>query len=143
GSNNLRLDEVTVAADEIRAYADPGATVIFGAGLDKKLGDTLQITVIATGFDLSDEPVAPSFVASPRLAEEPPTAYAGAADRRAPIDLEAPSYIRRGRRRGDLPLEGPTDRTSSTGLADASAEAAGATEDERQAEPVGERQRRK
>ena len=56
GSGNLRLDEVTAAAEEIRASADPGATVIFGAGLDKKLGDTIQITVIATGFDLSDEP---------------------------------------------------------------------------------------
>ena len=143
GSNNLRLDEVTVAADEIRTYADPGATVIFGAGLDKKLGDTLQITVVATGFDLSDEPaVAPSFAATPRLAVEPPTAYAGAADRRAPIDLEAPSYIRRGRRRGDLPLEGPTDRPASPGVAEASEGTEAAGED-RQAEPAGERQRRK
>ena len=50
GSNNLRLDEVTIAADKIRTYADPGATVIFGAGLDKKLGDTLQITVIRDGL---------------------------------------------------------------------------------------------
>jgi cell division protein FtsZ len=142
GSNGLRLDEVTVAADEIRTYADPGATVIFGAGLDKRLGDTIQITVIATGFDLSDEPATASARAVPRLAEKPPTVYAGAADRRAPIDLEAPSYIRRGRRRGDLPLEGPTDRTASTSPAEAP-EGTEASADDRQAEPVGERQRRK
>lgn len=140
GSANLRLDEVTAAADEIRASADPAATVIFGAGLEKKLGDAIQITVIATGFDLSAEPNAGrAAAAAPRMAEDAsaayPSAYAGAADRRAPIDLEAPSYIRRGRRSGDLPLEGPTERLSATAETDAV--------ETQPAAPAAERQRRK
>jgi cell division protein FtsZ len=155
GSSNLRLDEVTAAADEIRRSADPGATVIFGAGLDKKLGDTIQITVIATGFDLSAEPASPASVPAPHMAEErvPAPAYVGAADRRAPVDLEAPTYIRRGRRSGDLPLEGPTPRSAAAttttadhpaeSTADAGAGAGVATEATRPAQPAGERQRRK
>jgi cell division protein FtsZ len=128
GSEGLRLDEVTAAAEEIRRSADPGATVIFGAGLDPKLGDTIQITVIATGFDLTGgvSPAArtvpaPAVAAAPAPVPAPPMARAGlsagvgaeagteavVADRRAPVDLEAPSFIRRGRRSGDLPLDGP------------------------------------
>jgi cell division protein FtsZ len=105
GSSSLRLDEVTAAAEEIRRSADPAATVIFGAGLDKRLGDTIQITVIATGFDLAGEP-APSHttVAAARPDETPVTPAARIVERRAPVDLEAPSFIRRGRRAGDAPL---------------------------------------
>ena len=51
GSKNLRLDEVTRAAETIRASADPDANVIFGATLDPKLKDQVRITVVATGFD--------------------------------------------------------------------------------------------
>jgi cell division protein FtsZ len=140
GSSNLRLDEVTAAAEEIRASADPGATVIFGAGLDKKLGDAISLTVIATGFDLSDDP-APAAAASPRMADEPAVGFEVALDRRAPVDLEAPSYIRRGRRSGDLPIDPPAEPATAPAAAPESA-AASATED-RTPEPAGERPRRK
>jgi cell division protein FtsZ len=136
GSGNLRLDEVTAAAEEIRASADPGATVIFGAGLDKKLGDTIQITVIATGFDLSDEPAGSTAATAPRMADEPSPRYDGVVDRRAPVDLEAPSYIRRGRRSGDLPLDTPAPAT-------AEANADPSTSEERAPEAAGNRPRRK
>ncbi|HEX5149297.1 MAG TPA: hypothetical protein VFW02_09470, partial [Candidatus Limnocylindrales bacterium] len=49
GPPNLRLAEVRQAADEIRAAADPGADVIFGATVDKRFRDDVQITLIATG----------------------------------------------------------------------------------------------
>jgi cell division protein FtsZ len=51
GSSNLTLFEVTEAAEEIRAAADPEANIIFGASFDERLGEDVIITVIATGFD--------------------------------------------------------------------------------------------
>ena len=51
GSSNLTLYEVTEAAEEIRAAADPEANIIFGTSFDERLGDDVMITVIATGFD--------------------------------------------------------------------------------------------
>jgi cell division protein FtsZ len=53
GSSNLSLWEVTEAAEEIKAAADPEANIIFGASFNERLGDEVQITVIATGFDSS------------------------------------------------------------------------------------------
>jgi cell division protein FtsZ len=51
GSSSLSLFEVTEAAEEIRAAADPEANIIFGTSLNERLGDEVMITVIATGFD--------------------------------------------------------------------------------------------
>ncbi len=51
GSANLTLWEVTEAADEIRAAADPEANIIFGTSFNERLGEEVMITVIATGFD--------------------------------------------------------------------------------------------
>src|SRR5450756_583550 len=51
GSSSLTLFEVTEAAEEIRAAADPEANIIFGASFDERLGEDVVITVIATGFD--------------------------------------------------------------------------------------------
>ena len=51
GPANLRLREVLVAADEIRANADPDANVIFGASLNRKADEEVLITLIATGLD--------------------------------------------------------------------------------------------
>jgi len=51
GSSNLTLWEVTEAAEEIRAAADPEANIIFGASFNERLSDEVMITVIATGFD--------------------------------------------------------------------------------------------
>jgi cell division protein FtsZ len=53
GSSSLTLYEVTEAAEEIRAAADPEANIIFGTSFDERLGDEVVITVIATGFDTS------------------------------------------------------------------------------------------
>jgi cell division protein FtsZ len=51
GSSTLSLFEVTEAAEEIRAAADPEANIIFGTSFNDRLGDEVMITVIATGFD--------------------------------------------------------------------------------------------
>src|SRR4029450_4979253 len=51
GSSNLTRWEVTEAAEEIRAAADPEANIIFGTSFNERLGEEVMITVIATGFD--------------------------------------------------------------------------------------------
>ena len=50
GSSTMSLFEVTEAAEEIRAAADPEANIIFGTSFNDRLGDEIMITVIATGF---------------------------------------------------------------------------------------------
>jgi cell division protein FtsZ len=50
GPADLRLREVRVAADEIRASADTDANVIFGASLSRPAGEEVVITLIATGM---------------------------------------------------------------------------------------------
>jgi cell division protein FtsZ len=51
GGSNLSLYEVTEAAEEIRAAADPEANIIFGTSFNERMGEEVAITVIATGFD--------------------------------------------------------------------------------------------
>jgi cell division protein FtsZ len=51
GSSTMSLFEVTEAAEEIRAAADPEANIIFGTSFNDRLGDEIMITVIATGFN--------------------------------------------------------------------------------------------
>ena len=51
GPSSLSLHEVTEAAEEIRAAADPEANIIFGTSFNDRLGEEVMITVIATGFD--------------------------------------------------------------------------------------------
>ena len=86
GSKNLRLDEVTRAAETIRASADPDANVIFGATLDPKLKDTVRITVVATGFD-------PARAPRPRTPVRMATPLEDAADDRPPAPDASASEV--------------------------------------------------
>jgi cell division protein FtsZ len=51
GGPNLGLFEIDEAAEIIKEMADPEANIIFGTVIDERMGEDLQITVIATGFD--------------------------------------------------------------------------------------------
>ncbi|MDL2234549.1 cell division protein FtsZ [Christensenellaceae bacterium OttesenSCG-928-L17] len=51
GGETIGLLEVNEAAELIRETADPDANIIWGAGIDEEMGDSLRITVIATGFE--------------------------------------------------------------------------------------------
>ena len=50
GSANLSLFEINEAAEIISDAADPDANIIFGYVIDESLGDSVQVTVVATGF---------------------------------------------------------------------------------------------
>lgn len=51
GADSLGMHEVAEAAKVITGSADEDARVIFGANIDKEMGDEVRITVVATGFD--------------------------------------------------------------------------------------------
>jgi len=55
GGNNLTLFEVEEAAEAIRESANTDMNTIFGAVINENLNDEIIVTVIATGFDHSDE----------------------------------------------------------------------------------------
>ena len=55
GGEDVGLHEANTAAELIQRSADPEANIIFGSVTDNSLGDELQITVIATGFE-QDQP---------------------------------------------------------------------------------------
>jgi cell division protein FtsZ len=95
GPPNLRLAEVRQAADEIRAAADRGADVIFGATVDKRFRDDVQVTLIATGKGPEPGPETAAVAASETVSGMT------AADVES---LEVPTFIRsrsRTRARGD------------------------------------------
>jgi len=50
GGKNLGLHEINAAAQVIYDVVDPAAEIIFGTAIDPRLGDEVQITLIATGF---------------------------------------------------------------------------------------------
>ena len=51
GGPDLGLQEANTAAELVQRSVDPEANIIFGVVTDESLGDEIQITVIATGFE--------------------------------------------------------------------------------------------
>ena len=49
-SGNLQLRELDMAARVIAEVVDPSANIIFGTVVDARVGEDIQLTVIATGF---------------------------------------------------------------------------------------------
>jgi len=47
----LQMDELSDITDFMQEYAGDDAEVIFGHGVDEGLGDSIRVTVIATGFE--------------------------------------------------------------------------------------------
>ena len=54
GGPDLGLQEANTAAELVQRSVDPEANIIFGVVTDDNLGDEIQITVIATGFEKDD-----------------------------------------------------------------------------------------
>src|SRR5438128_1601530 len=97
GGMDLALSEINEAADVIAQAADPEANIIFGAVIDANLENEVKITVIATGFDVSQRQPRPS----PTFRRTRP-AYGSAAPE--PIASEQAGPASSGRDRG-LPVE--------------------------------------
>src|SRR5215831_5732848 len=56
GGPDLALSEISDAADVVAQAADPEASIIFGAVIDPRIENEVRITVIATGFDVTERP---------------------------------------------------------------------------------------
>ena len=56
GGEDLTLFEVNDAAEIVKRMTHPDSNIIFGAVIDEEMGDEIQITVIATGFDQKAKP---------------------------------------------------------------------------------------
>jgi cell division protein FtsZ len=58
GGPDLKMKEIDEAAKLIQEQAHEEANIIFGASIDESLGDSVKVTVIATGFDFEERRVA-------------------------------------------------------------------------------------
>jgi cell division protein FtsZ len=86
GGPDLTLFEVHEAAEIIRRTADPQANIIFGAVVNPDLHDQLHLTVIATGFRVTEQEE--QVAIGGRTLEFPVRTF----DR---DDLEIPAFLRR------------------------------------------------
>ena len=119
GGSNLGLYEINDAAKVVEESVHPDANIIFGAVIDDSLGDEVRVTVIAAGFDESQQRSTPvvavahlgdelpvQTVAAPSAAEESwllPTEQEAPSDAEVPVfaadadddsDLDVPDFLR-------------------------------------------------
>jgi cell division protein FtsZ len=55
GSNEITIDEIGEINDHIQAEAGHNANIIMGVGEDESLGDSIAVTIIATGFNVNNK----------------------------------------------------------------------------------------
>ena len=74
GGPDLTLQEVAEAAHTVEACADENANIIYGQIVDENMGDSVRITVIATGFKITGTQDSMNFDRNTRFAEPSNTA---------------------------------------------------------------------
>ena len=83
GSMDIGLEEVEQAASLVQQAVHPDALTIFGATFDETMDDEIRVTVIATGFEKTQEaPVTPGLKSTVPAGTVPPAA--------APAEEKAP-----------------------------------------------------
>lgn len=89
GGANLTLFEVEEAAEVIRTSANTDINTIFGAVINENLTDEIIVTVIATGFESSPEPLYNSYARpnTPRKGDDDTTD--------GDSNIEIPSFLRK------------------------------------------------
>lgn len=55
GTNEITIDEIGEINDHIQAEAGFNANIIMGVGEDESLGESIAVTIIATGFDIEQQ----------------------------------------------------------------------------------------
>ena len=98
GGPDLGLQEANTAAELVQRSVDPEANIIFGVVTDESLGDEIQITVIATGFE-KDAPVPGSMPVGEivnKAWEKKINSIPTSVDNSNPSnDLDIPSFLRK------------------------------------------------
>ncbi len=90
GGPELALSEVDEAARVVEAVADENANIIYGQIVDPDLGDTIRITVIATGFKATNNQASMDFSRRDNMFAS--TALAQQAPAPKPVQNQRPLY---------------------------------------------------
>ena len=94
GGSDLSINEIEQASQTISSVVDPNANIIFGTVTDQKMENEMRITLIGTGFPVSDKP-------TPRISEtkEPfstPSSPTNIQQKNAGTDdLDIPPFLRK------------------------------------------------
>ena len=99
----LSMFEVTEASNAIEAAADSQANIIWGAAVDNTMGDTVRVTVIATGFDAPEElgvqsagqSSAQQKSSEPEVQPQPAVEKTASPQPKAPDFIDIPVWMRR------------------------------------------------
>jgi cell division protein FtsZ len=96
GGSDIGIFEVNEAAEVVTSAADQNANVIFGAVIDETLGESIRVTVIATGFGphRTRRRRESSFAEAPRAAVPAPRRQESEGFEVPPDILEVPSFLR-------------------------------------------------
>jgi cell division protein FtsZ len=112
GGSDLSLHEVNEVAEIINAAADPEANIIFGAVVDERLGDSILVTVVATGFDATSEEVMAKELDSParfdRSIEHREPMPPAEASQTQPVSVPSPAATTSEDGAGSAPIGGPS-----------------------------------
>lgn len=104
GGEDLGLQEVNTAAELIQRSVDPEANIIFGTVIDPNMSDEIKITVIATGFEDSDQIKTPGIDkigsiginSTPKPWEKKTSSIPSSQDlNSSQNDLDIPSFLRK------------------------------------------------
>jgi len=97
GGSDMILQEVEEAINMVESEADENADIIWGSVIKEDMGDKVQITVIATGFDSQ----MPAKISTPNAIEQKPAVAVPAHiqfslnDPPVEENLDVPTFIRR------------------------------------------------
>ena len=95
GGSDVGLHEVNTAAELIQRSADPEANIIFGAVTDENMGDEIQITVIATGFEKEEERRGYENIVADAWRKRPVTSSTSSIQTESSNELEIPTFLRK------------------------------------------------
>ncbi|MFO0662367.1 MAG: cell division protein FtsZ [Polyangiaceae bacterium] len=72
GGPDLKMKEIQEAASLVQEQAHEDANIIFGASIDESLGESVKVTVIATGFDGQADQIARDAIAQVQAQSQRP-----------------------------------------------------------------------
>ena len=96
GGSDMSLQEIDEASQIINSSAAEDANIIFGTVIDESMGDQIRVTVIATGFDGTEQQASMDFNAKPSVSQS--FAASAAEDSLTPaFDDDIPDFLKRSR----------------------------------------------
>jgi cell division protein FtsZ len=94
GGSDIGLHEANTAAELVQRSADPEANIIFGTVTDTSMQDEIQITVIATGFEKTEDNLSSIGIERPKTWETKINSIPSTQEpTRSGIDLEIPAFL--------------------------------------------------